>query len=293
VERSRVEEEKVGGRGSGPDEKGVSVLVRGGGRAFGGGRLGWELPASGLVEVVVRGGFRLGGIELGGLIEVAREGFLSDLFCFDYTEAHVELSLGRPPGGMKERRGGGLTDVGENPGNRLRVSEERDEGEGGPAGGADQREDLVDSGQKCGPRGGSGAACGGWLRFRVLGLGRRGRRGQGHREWESPNGILDGGETIQELEGREAERGAAREIRGREDVEHLVGAATDEVKPLESEGRSGTVADQALEAGSVVALDTDAGVEAKTTTVIPGEQRSRLRGVRGGHGDENGGGNGD
>ena len=42
---------------------------------------------------------------------------------------------------MKERRGGGLTDVGENPGDGLRVSEERDEGEGGPAGGADQRED--------------------------------------------------------------------------------------------------------------------------------------------------------
>jgi len=43
------------------------------------------------------------------------------------------------------------------------------------------------------------------------------------------------------------------------------------VESLESEGRPGTVADQALEAGSVVALDTDAGVEAKTTTVIPAE----------------------
>ena len=43
------------------------------------------------------------------------------------------------------------------------------------------------------------------------------------------------------------------------------------MKPLESEGRPGTVADQALEAGSVGGLDTDAGVEAKTTTVIPAE----------------------
>ena len=43
------------------------------------------------------------------------------------------------------------------------------------------------------------------------------------------------------------------------------------MESLESEGRPGTVADQALEAGSVMALDTDAGVEAKTTTVIPGE----------------------
>ncbi len=37
----------------------------------------------------------------------------------------------------------------------------------------------------------------------------------------NPGWGKDGGETIQELEGREAERGAAREIRGREDVEHL------------------------------------------------------------------------
>ena len=100
------------------------MFFRAGGRAFGGGRLGWELAASGLVEVVVRGGFRLGGIELWGLIEVAWEGFLSDLFCFDNTEAHVELSLGRSPGspgGMKERRGGGLTDVGEDPGDGLGI----------------------------------------------------------------------------------------------------------------------------------------------------------------------------
>ena len=147
------------------------------------------------------------------------------------------------------------------------------------------------------------------MRIRVLGLGRRGGRGQGRWEWEIPHGIpdvvvgivlvgpsrdqrpqggigsedavvavamnpgwgKDGGETIQKLEGREAERGAAREIRSREDGEHLVGAATDEVKPLESEGGPGTVADQALEAGSVMALDTDAGVEAKTTAVIPAE----------------------
>jgi hypothetical protein len=59
----------------------------------------------------LRFGLRLGGIELGALTEVAWEGFLSDLFCFDNTEAHVELSLGRSPGGMKERRGGGLTEA--------------------------------------------------------------------------------------------------------------------------------------------------------------------------------------
>jgi hypothetical protein len=81
----------------------------------------------------------------------------------------------------------------------------------------------------------------------------------------------DGGETVEELQGREAERGAAREIRGREDVEHLVGAAADEVKAAQSERGPGAVADQALEAGSVVGLNVNAGVEAKTTTVLPGE----------------------
>lgn len=129
------------------------MFFRTGRRAFGEGRLGRELPAPGLVEVVVRGGFRLGGIELGGLIEVAREVLPGKVFGFG--AAGIELSLRRPAGGMNERRGGGLADVGENPGNRLRVSEERDEGEGGPAGGADQWKDLVDPGQKCGPRGGS------------------------------------------------------------------------------------------------------------------------------------------
>ncbi len=43
------------------------------------------------------------------------------------------------------------------------------------------------------------------------------------------------------------------------------------MEPLESERRPGTVANQALEAGSVMALDTDARVEAKPTTVIPAE----------------------
>ena len=39
------------------------------------------LSALALVEVIVGNGLRLGGIELGALIEVVGEGFLGDLIC--------------------------------------------------------------------------------------------------------------------------------------------------------------------------------------------------------------------
>jgi hypothetical protein len=71
----------------------------------------------------------------------------------------------------------------------------------------------------------------------------------------------DLGEAVQELQGREAEGGTAGGIGLREQVEDLVGAATDEVEPVESEGSPCTVADQALEAVPVGGLDPDAGIE--------------------------------
>jgi len=145
-------------------------------------------------------------------------------------------------------------------------------------------------------------------RIRVLGLGRRGRRGQGRWEWDISNGILDGGgivlvgpsrdqgaqggigsedpvvavsvnpgrgkdggETVQELEGGEAERSASGGIGPWQNVEHLVGSAADEVEALEGERRPGAVADQALEAGAIGSLDPDRGVEAEPTAVIPAE----------------------
>jgi hypothetical protein len=81
----------------------------------------------------------------------------------------------------------------------------------------------------------------------------------------------DLGQAVEQLQGREPEGCTAREIRGWEDVEHLVGTSTDEVEAVESEGGPGAISDQALEASSVVALDTDAGVEAKSAAVIPAE----------------------
>ena len=114
------------------------------------------LPGPGLVEVVFGSGLRLGGIELSGLIEVIWRGPPGDLFRVGATE--IEFSLGRPPGGVEERWRGGLADVGEDLGNGHGVGQnrseaelaegKRDEGEGGTAGWADQREDPIRSWRK-------------------------------------------------------------------------------------------------------------------------------------------------
>ena len=111
------------------------------------------LPGPGLVEVVFGSGLRLGEIELSGLIEVIWRGSPGDLFRVGATE--IEFSLGRPPGGVEERWRGGLADVGEDLGNGHGVGQnrseaefaegKRDEGEGGTAGWADQREDPIRS----------------------------------------------------------------------------------------------------------------------------------------------------
>lgn len=81
----------------------------------------------------------------------------------------------------------------------------------------------------------------------------------------------DRGEAIEELQGREAERGAAGRVGPREEVEDLVGAAADEVEAVERERRPCTVSDEAFQSGAVGGLDADAGVEAEPAAVIPGE----------------------
>ena len=79
----------------------------------------------------------------------------------------------------------------------------------------------------------------------------------------------DGGEAIQELQGREPEGGAAGGIGLLQKVEDLVGAAADEVEAVEGEGAPRAVANEAFEAGTVGGLDADAGVEAEPTAVVP------------------------
>ena len=80
--------------------------------------------APALIEVLFRNGLGLSGIEPGALIEVVGEGFLGDLVCLRDVGPHGphgELGLGRSPGGVEERGGGGLTDVGEDSGNGLGI----------------------------------------------------------------------------------------------------------------------------------------------------------------------------
>jgi hypothetical protein len=70
----------------------------------------------------------------------------------------------------------------------------------------------------------------------------------------------DLGEAVQKLESGETQRGSTGGIGTREKVEDLVGAAADEVEAVEGEGRPGTIADEALQAGAVGGLGPAASV---------------------------------
>ena len=165
-------------------------------RASGGAGGPERLHPPGLVERVFRHGLRVGGIELGSLIEVVREGLLGGLVLFRLAEAHDELGLRRCPGGMEERGRGRLTDVGKDSGDGLQIGEERDEREGCVAGWTDQWEDFINACQESGPLGRlgrpgrGGVRCLGWW---GLWLGGRGHRARGERA--SLDGRL-GGEGV-------------------------------------------------------------------------------------------------
>jgi hypothetical protein len=86
-----------------------------------------------------------------------------------------------------------------------------------------------------------------------------------------PGRRKDPGQAVQELQSGEAQGGTAGGIGFRQEVEDLVRPATDQVEAVESEGGPGAVSNQPLEALAVGGLDTDTGVEAESTTVIPCE----------------------
>jgi hypothetical protein len=144
-----------------------------------------RLGAPGLVEVVFWNGLGVGGIELGGLVEVVGEGLLDGLVVFPTVGPdgshgpHGELGLRWSAGRMEEWGRGGFTDVGEDLGDGLRVGEEGNERERGLTGRADQGKGLVDACQQDGPSGRSGGGGVGWLGWCALWLGGRGRRSQG------------------------------------------------------------------------------------------------------------------
>ena len=90
----------------------------------------------------------------------------------------------------------------------------------------------------------------------------------------------DRGEPIEELQGREAQRSASGGIGLGEEVEDLIGAATDEVEPFEGKGRPGTIADQPFQSVPVGGLDADAPIEAKPATVLPAQHILGLLGLQ-------------
>ena len=81
----------------------------------------------------------------------------------------------------------------------------------------------------------------------------------------------DLGQAIQELEGRETQGGSAGGSGLGQEVEDLVGTAADEVEPVESEGRPGTIPNEPFQSLAVGGLDADAGIEAEPAAVIPAE----------------------
>ena len=288
------------------------------GRASGGAGGPERSISPALIKVVLRNGLGVGGIEFGGLVEVFGERFVGGLVCFPTAGPlgpHGELGLGRAPGGVDQRRGGRLTDVGEDLSDGVQVSQERDKGEGFLAGGTDQGEDFIDPGQESGPPGWPG---GGSIRCPRLGslcLGSWGRGGCRERERgigsvggegiilpglfgdQRSQGRIGGedavvavamdagwrknrGQAVQELQSGEAQRGTAGGIGLGEDVENLVGAAANQVEPVEGERTPGTVADEALQTGAVGGLDADAGVQAKAAAVIPREHILCLMGFQ-------------
>ena len=151
-----------------------------------------------LIENIVRNRLGLGGVEPGALVEAVGEGSLGGLFClptggFPAGVPQVEIGLRRSPGGMGDWGRSGLSDMGQDLCDGLRVCEERDEGEGRLAGRTDQGKHLVDSGQEGGPLGGAG---GDGVRSLGLWAGWLGRWGcGGWREGKTWTGEL-GGEGV-------------------------------------------------------------------------------------------------
>lgn len=99
----------------------------------------------GLIELVFRNGFGVGGIESEGLIE-------------------PEVGLGWGTGGTQERRPAGKIEVGEDGANGNGNGDEGDDAHRSTTRRANERQDIIDASDKRGPSRGSTAAWGGSVR---------------------------------------------------------------------------------------------------------------------------------
>jgi hypothetical protein len=79
------------------------------------------------------------------------------------------------------------------------------------------------------------------------------------------------GQAIQELQGGEAQGGAAGGVWLRQDIEDLVGTAVHQMEAFEGKGRPRTVADQSFEPLTVGGLDMNASIQTEPSAVLPSE----------------------
>jgi hypothetical protein len=84
------------------------------------------------------------------------------------------------------------------------------------------------------------------------------------------------GEGLEELERREQQLGAAVDVRPGEAVNQAAlgggkgGAGVEGVQTFEREGRTGTVADEALDSATVLTLDAHGSIDAEPARALPG-----------------------
>jgi hypothetical protein len=240
-----------------------------------------EARRQGLVEHEVWVGLGVRRIEGGGLIE-------------------EEVALWRAARGGAGRGTVGEVDVEEDGGYDGRVGEKGEDGHLATAGGAEERQDIVDASEEHGPSDPRWA--GAPSRFRIGRSLKEVRRwGWGRLSLGPTDGDDDGsgssvrgkhavvpmavhagrwdepGEALQELEGGEHDLGAPIGRGFGEPIEEPCvgrgegGRSAQGVKALEGEGWPGAVTDQAFDARTVLTLDANGSVDAEAAGALPGE----------------------
>jgi hypothetical protein len=255
--------------------------------------------APGLVEIEVRDGFRLGGIEGGGLVEV--EGG---------TGLEGRVTSWRRAGGGQRGRGVREPEVAKDAEHGEGVGEEGEDPHFATAVGAAQREGFVDPGEQPRPPGAGCALCGsrepvlhvirgaaspGRTRFQAAGQGGDALPQTGVRREDAMIPVSvdarwggQAGERGEKLQGREDEQGAPVRRGARRLVEDVLDVARGscdcwsggrrlspggafDPQAFEGEGGPGAVAQESLPPGAVTSGDADRGIDAEAARRLPGE----------------------